>query len=181
MKTILAVDDSFTIREYISYSLKEYGYNVELASDGLIALEKIEESKKINYSDKKYQTQFADTILTFIPKSEKDKYFTEDNDGNLKAKTAIINADVTIQSLIKNSLEDVTLINTFKVTGNNKNKIDLNANKRFDLAKSHVEDYGSWMSEDKLMNSKCFNAMKLITILAFSLILFSCSDIMFLC
>ena len=120
---------------------------------------KIEKAKEINYSDKKYQTQFADTILTFIPKSEKDKYFTEDNDGNLKAKTAIINADVTIQSLIKNSLEDVTLINTFKVTGNNKNKIDLNANKRFDLAKSHVEDYGSWMSEDKLMNSKSITNM----------------------
>ena len=72
--------------------------------------EKITQAKKINYSDKKYQTQFADTILTFIPKSEKDKYFTENKDGDLKAKTAIINADITIQSLIKNSLEDLNVM-----------------------------------------------------------------------
>ena len=51
---------------------------------------KIEKAKEINYSDKKYQTQFADTILTFIPNSEQDNYFTKDTDGNLKAKTAII-------------------------------------------------------------------------------------------
>ena len=120
---------------------------------------KIEKAKEINYSDKKYQTQFADTILTFIPKSEKDKYFTEDNDGNLKAKTAIINADVTIQSLIKNSLEDLNVEDTFATTGNKKSKIDFNENKRFDLAKAHVEDYGSWMSEDKLMNSKSITNM----------------------
>jgi len=120
---------------------------------------KIEKAKEINYSDKKYQTQFADTILTFIPKSEKDKYFTEDKDGNLKAKTAIINADVTIQSLIKNSLEDLNVEDTFATTGNKKSKIDFNENKRFDLAKAHVEDYGSWMSEDKLMNSKSITNM----------------------
>ena len=121
--------------------------------------EKITQAKKINYSDKKYQTQFADTILTFIPKSEKDKYFTENKDGDLKAKTAIINADITIQSLIKNSLEDLNVDDTFAVTGNNKSKIDFNENKRFDLAKAHVEDYGSWMSEDKLMDSKSITNM----------------------
>ena len=120
---------------------------------------KIGKAKEINYSDKKYQTQFADTILTFIPKSEQDKYFIKDNDGNLKAKTAIINADVTIQSLIKNSLEDLNVEDTFATTGNKKSKIDFNENKRFDLAKAHVEDYGSWMSEDKLMNSKSITNM----------------------
>mgnify|MGYP003114080084 FL=1 len=120
---------------------------------------KIEKAKEINYSDKKYQTQFADTILTFIPKSEKDKYFTEDKDGNLKAKTAIINADVTIQSLIKNSLEDLNVEDTFATTGNKKSKIDFNENKRFDLAKAHVEDYGSWMSKDKLMDSATITNM----------------------
>ncbi|MGL1890100.1 MAG: response regulator [Spirochaetaceae bacterium] len=41
MKTIFAVDDSPTARASIQYTLKKAGYNVELAEDGVIALDKI--------------------------------------------------------------------------------------------------------------------------------------------
>lgn len=41
MKTIFAVDDSPTARASIKYTLTKAGYQVELAEDGVIALEKI--------------------------------------------------------------------------------------------------------------------------------------------
>ena len=41
MKTIFAVDDSATARASIQYTLKKDGFNVELAIDGVDALEKI--------------------------------------------------------------------------------------------------------------------------------------------
>ena len=46
MKTIFAVDDSPTARASIRYTLEKDGYNVELAEDGIDALDKINE-----YSD----------------------------------------------------------------------------------------------------------------------------------
>ncbi|MBN2618830.1 MAG: response regulator [Spirochaetales bacterium] len=42
MKTVFAVDDSATARASIEYTLKKEGYNVELATDGLDALSKID-------------------------------------------------------------------------------------------------------------------------------------------
>ncbi len=41
MKTIFAVDDSPTARASIEYTLSKDNYNVELAEDGVIALNKI--------------------------------------------------------------------------------------------------------------------------------------------
>ncbi len=41
MSTIFAVDDSPTARASIEYTLSKNGYKVELAEDGVIALEKI--------------------------------------------------------------------------------------------------------------------------------------------
>ncbi len=46
MKTVFAVDDSPTARASIEYTLSKAGYNVELAEDGLIALEKIPQCPK---------------------------------------------------------------------------------------------------------------------------------------
>ena len=53
---------------------------------------------------------------------------------------------------MSNSLEDLNVTDTFKSTGNNKSKIDFNANKRFNLAKNHVEEYGSWMADGKVLS-----------------------------
>lgn len=44
MKTIFAVDDSPTARASIEYTLSKAGYKVELAEDGVIALNKIKTS-----------------------------------------------------------------------------------------------------------------------------------------
>lgn len=41
MKTIFAVDDSATARASIKYTLTKASYNVELAEDGVKALNKI--------------------------------------------------------------------------------------------------------------------------------------------
>ncbi|MBI9109481.1 MAG: response regulator [Spirochaetales bacterium] len=41
MKTVFAVDDSPTARASIEYTLSKGGYHVELAEDGVIALDKI--------------------------------------------------------------------------------------------------------------------------------------------
>ena len=113
--------------------------------------EKLKDSKDVNYSDKRYNKQIADTVLTLIPDAKTKDFFEVTKDG-LIAKESIINADVTIQSLISNSLEDLDVTDTFKVTGNDKSKIDFNANKRFNLAKTHVEEYGAWMAEGKVLS-----------------------------
>lgn len=44
-KTILAVDDSKTMREMVSFTLKEAGYQVVDAEDGQQALEKLKSSR----------------------------------------------------------------------------------------------------------------------------------------
>ena len=41
MKTIMAVDDSPTARASIEYTLSKGGFNVEMAEDGVLALDKI--------------------------------------------------------------------------------------------------------------------------------------------
>ena len=41
MKTILAADDSTTIRQMVEFSLKDAGYNVVLAHDGSSALSRL--------------------------------------------------------------------------------------------------------------------------------------------
>ena len=117
---------------------------------------KIEKARETDYSGKEYKEQFSDTVLTLIPGSNSKDYFdvetTGSNKGTLKAKSAIINADVTIKNLLTNSLKDITVESTFSKTGKDKSKINFVPNERFQLAKSHVENYGSWYADGKVLN-----------------------------
>jgi len=117
---------------------------------------KIEKARETDYSGKEYKEQFSDTVLTLIPNSNSKDYFDVEtsgqNKGTLKAKSAIINADVTIKNLLTNSLKDITVENTFAQTGKDKSKINFVPNERFQLAKSHVENYGSWYADGKVLN-----------------------------
>ena len=109
-------------------------------------------ANNVDYSSKEYSKKISDTVLTLIPDAETKNYFELDKDNKItSAKTPIINADVTIQSLINNSLNDVTMNETFSVTGKDKTKINLGVNERFQLAKNHVEDYGMWMADGKVL------------------------------
>tara|TARA_R100000278_G_scaffold24619_1_gene22661 strand:- start:205 stop:2157 length:1953 start_codon:yes stop_codon:yes gene_type:complete len=109
-------------------------------------------ANNVDYSSKEYSKKISDTVLTLIPDAETKNYFELDKDNKItSAKTPIINADVTIQSLINNSLNDVTMNETFAVTGKDKTKINLGVNERFQLAKNHVEDYGMWMADGKVL------------------------------
>ena len=112
----------------------------------------IKKARDIDYSAKEYNKKFSDTVLTLVPDSKTKDFFTIDKDKNMIAKPAIINADKTIQSLLNNSLKDVTLNNTFKQTGNDKSKIDLGVNNRYQLVEGHVEDYGSWTADGKVLS-----------------------------
>ena len=114
--------------------------------------DKIKDARKIDYSGKEYNNLFSGTVLTLIPNADQDNFFKEDNDGTLKAKTVIINADITIQSLINGSLDDANVNDTFAITGNNKSAINFSANKIYQDAKNHVEEYGSWMADGKVLN-----------------------------
>lgn len=113
---------------------------------------KIEKAKETDYSSKEYNKQFSDTVLTLIPNKNSKDYFNIDKEGTMTAKSSIINADVTIQKLLTNSLDDITLNNTFQQTGKDTTAIDFNANKRFQLAKSHIENYGTWMADGKVLS-----------------------------
>lgn len=48
MKTILAVDDSSSIREVIKFILEDNGYNPILAVDGIDAINKLNENENID-------------------------------------------------------------------------------------------------------------------------------------
>jgi len=117
---------------------------------------KIEKARETDYSGKEYKEQFSDTVLTLIPNAKSKDYFDVEtsgqNKGTLKAKSAIINADVTIKNLLTNSLKDITVENTFAQTGKDASKINFVPNERFQLAKSHVENYGSWYADGKVLN-----------------------------
>jgi hypothetical protein len=114
---------------------------------------KIDEARKIDYSSKEYNNLFSGTVLTLIPNAKTEDYFEKsDKDGSLTAKSAIINADITVQSLINGSLDDANVNDTFAITGNNKSAINFSANKIYQDAKNHVEEYGSWMAEGKVLS-----------------------------
>ena len=114
---------------------------------------KITDAKKIDYSAKEWQKKISDTVLTVIPNAKVKDFFEVDKDNNtITAKPSIINADVTIQSLMNNSLDDLNVQSEYKKTGNNKSRIDFNTNKRFQLAKGHIEDYGTWAADGKVLN-----------------------------
>ena len=113
---------------------------------------KIDDARKIDYSSKEYNNLFSGTVLTLIPGAKTKDYFEKDKEGTLTAKSAIINADITVQSLINGSLDDANVNNTFAITGNNKSAINFSANKIYQDAKNHVEEYGSWMADGKVLN-----------------------------
>ena len=113
---------------------------------------KIDEARKIDYSSKEYNNLFSGTVLTLIPGAKTEDYFEKsDKDGSLTAKSAIIHADKTVQSLINGSLDDANVNDTFAITGNNKSAINFSANKIYQDAENHIEEYGSWMAEGKVL------------------------------
>ena len=113
---------------------------------------KMEKAQELDFSSKEYTKKISDTVLILVPNAQTKDYFELDKDNKIiSAKTAIVNADNSIQSLMTNSLNDVTQEDLFKQTGKNVNKIDFSANARFDLARNHVEDYGNWYADGAVL------------------------------
>ena len=116
---------------------------------------KMEDAQKIDFSSKEYTKKISDTVLILVPNSQTKDYFEIDKDNKIiSAKTAIVNADNSIQSLMTNSLKDVNQTDLFKQTGKDVNKIDFTANERFKLALNHVQDYGSWYADGKVLGKE---------------------------
>tara|TARA_R100000654_G_scaffold69211_1_gene98660 strand:- start:277 stop:2217 length:1941 start_codon:yes stop_codon:yes gene_type:complete len=116
---------------------------------------KYDDAQKIDFSSKEYTKKISDTVLTLIPDAKTKDYFVLDKDNKItSALPSITNADVTIQSLMNGSLDDVDMQSTFKETGKNSTKIDFSANKRFNMAKNHVEAYGVWMADGKVLGDE---------------------------
>jgi hypothetical protein len=117
------------------------------------AIKDIDEIQKTDYSSKQYSKQFVDSVLTLIPNAKIKDYFSYDaKKETYTAKPSIVNADSHIQSLIKNSINDLSVeaLHT-KAGGNNLEKINLNKNTVFDNAKRHVDQYGSWVADGKVL------------------------------
>ena len=113
----------------------------------------IKKAREIDYSSKEYNKKISDTVLTLIPKTKhKDFYTVDSQSGALIAKPSIINADITIQALMNNSLKDVNVNDIYKTTNGDKSKIDLSTNTRYDKVKNHVSEYGSWYADGKVLN-----------------------------
>ena len=113
---------------------------------------KMEKAQELDFSSKEYTKKISDTVLILVPNAQTKDYFELDKDNKIiSAKTAIVNADNSIQSLMTNSLNDVNQTDLFKQTGKNVNKIDFSANARFDLARNHVEDYGNWYADGAVL------------------------------
>jgi len=118
------------------------------------AIKDIEEVQKTDYSSKQYSKQFVDSVLTLIPNAKIKDYFSYDaKKETYTAKPSIVNADSHIQSLIKNSINDLSVgaLHT-KAGGNNIEKINLNKNTAFDNAKRHTDQYGSWVADGKVLS-----------------------------
>ena len=136
--TFATVED----KPYISKTFKE------------AANKDIREVQKTDYSSKQYNKQFSDTVLTLIPNAKLKDYFSYDRQKETyTAKSSIVNADTHIQSLVKNSIKDLSVESLHtKAGGNNISKINLNKNTVFDNAKRHVDEYGSWVAEGKVLS-----------------------------
>ena len=118
------------------------------------AIKDIDEVQKTDYSSKQYSKQFTDTVLTLIPNAKIKDYFSYDaKKETYTAKPSIVNADSHIQSLVKNSINELSVeaLHT-KAGGNNLEKINLNKNTVFDNAKRHVDQYGSWVADGKVLS-----------------------------
>ena len=113
----------------------------------------IKKAREIDYSSKEYNKKISDTVLTLVPNAKTKDFFTVDKkDGTLIAKPAIINADVTIQALMNNSLKDENVNDTYTITNGATSKIDLSTNTRYNTVKNHIEEYGQWYAEGKVLN-----------------------------
>ena len=71
-KTILIVDDSESIREVVSFTLKNDGYNVEMARNGILALDKIR--------SKDYDLVISDIVMPEMDGYELCRKIKEDDD-----------------------------------------------------------------------------------------------------
>ena len=117
---------------------------------------KFDKAKELKFSGKEYNKKFSDTVMTLVPDGQEKDYFNIDTKTNTvtSAKTPIINFDDTFQSLLKGSINDITVEDTFKITGKNKNKIDFTESTRYDLAVSHMRDYGQWFVDGAVLGEK---------------------------
>lgn len=75
-KTILIVDDSTSIRELVSISLKSAGYNIIKGVDGADGLKKLKEDEQVDLiiTDLNMPVMDGLTFLKEIRKEEKYKY-----------------------------------------------------------------------------------------------------------
>jgi hypothetical protein len=113
----------------------------------------IKKAREIDYSSKEYNKKISDTVLTLIPKTKhKDFYTVDGKSGTLIAKPSIINADITVQALMNNSLKDINVNDIYISTNGDKSKIDLSTNTRYDKVKNHISEYGSWYADGKVLN-----------------------------
>ena len=111
------------------------------------------EAKKLKFSGKEYNKKFSDTVMMLVPDGQTKDYFNIDTKTKevTSAKIPVINFDDTFQSILKGSINDINEIDTFKITGKNKNKIDFTESTRYDLAVNHMRDYGQWFVDGAVL------------------------------
>ena len=119
------------------------------------AITDLDDTKKFNYVSKEASGNFASIVLTTIPDGKQKDFFSENKDGSLQAKESVVHADATIKSIIQNSTEDLTVPILHSLVGNDKSKITdyTNLNKRYALAKKHVNEYGNWVVNGKVFGT----------------------------
>jgi len=109
-------------------------------------------AKEIDFSSPQYEKKFADTILTLVPDSNRRDFFEYDAKAKtFTAKSSIINADVTIQDLLVDSINGETVESIHKTTGNDTTKLNFGANERLDLVKNHMENYGKFFADGRVL------------------------------
>ena len=118
------------------------------------AIDELKKMKKYKYSDKESKDSFSSFVLRTVPEKDAKKYFEEaERDGTLSAKIGIINAEKTIQSLLKHSATDLNISKlgalTNGKTGNISNYTAFN--QRHDLAERHIEQYGNWWADGQVL------------------------------
>ncbi|QGZ17921.1 hypothetical protein HTVC103P_gp53 [Pelagibacter phage HTVC103P] len=111
------------------------------------------EAKKLKFSGKEYNKKFSDTVMMLVPDGQTKDYFNIDTKTKevTSAKIPVINFDDTFQSILKGSINDINEIDTFKITGKDKNKIDFTESTRYDLAVNHMRDYGQWFVDGAVL------------------------------
>jgi len=117
------------------------------------ATTQITKAKDYKYSDKEPSAAFSSWVLRNVPEASTKKYFSENTKGELIAKEPIIDAQKTVNSLLKNSAFDLTKENVFSIA-NGKTENIANAtsfNAREILAEKHIEQYGNWFVDGQVL------------------------------